>query len=200
MRALPTTWREPPWGAALDANAYLEAIPASATIHGLFPAAVAAAARKKGVALPSGRASYVPFRPYPLREHAVLLLEAARACWPEEPLRQGLRHLGRGAPQALVQSMLGRIVLGSVEGPLELLRAMATSYGHHLNHGALEVQELARGSAVVRAREVFTFLDAHHVGVFEGVLKYAGVQERSVRIHSWSATEADLLCEWSGTG
>lgn len=198
VRDLPTTWNEAPWLDPLDAEAAIAAIPSGATMNGLFLQAVADAAKRSGIHVPSARTSYVHFRPYMLREHARLLVEAARACWPDEPLRQGLRHLGRGAPRALVSSMIGRVVLGSVEGPMEVLRAMAKSYGLHTNQGQLEVIELAPGRAVVQLREILTFLDSHHVGVFEGVLRYAEVSEPRVRIHAYSANDADLLCEWRG--
>jgi uncharacterized protein (TIGR02265 family) len=106
--------------------------------------------------------------------------------------------MGRGSPGALVQSMIGRVVLGSVEGPLEILRAMAKSYALHTKPAMLSVVEQEPGRAIVRAKDVVYFLDSHHVGVFEGVLKYAQVEDAQVRIHSWSETEADLLCEWRG--
>lgn len=196
VRPLPTTWNEPPWGAPLDADAVIAAIPSSATITGIFLHAVAEMAKSRGLVLPSARESYVGFRQYLLREHVTLMVEAARAVWPNEPLREGLRRMGRGSPQALIQSMIGRVVLGSVEGPQEILRAMAKSYGLHTKPASLEVVEASEGRAIVRARDVLYFLDSHHVGVFEGVLKYAEVAERRVRIHAWSETEADLLCEW----
>lgn len=198
VRPIPTTWSEPPWRDPLDAEAVIAAIPSSATITGIFLQAVADMAKQRGVTLPSARESYVGFRQYLLREHASLMVEAARACWPREPLRGGLRHMGRGSPQALVQSMIGRVVLGSVEGPLEILRAMAKSYALHTKPAQIEVVEHAPGRAVVRATDVLYFLDSHHVGVFEGVLKFAQVEDRRVRIHAYSDTEADLLCEWSG--
>jgi len=155
-------------------------------------------AKQRGVVLPSARESYVGFRQYLLREHATLMVEAARAVWPNESLREGLRRMGRGSPRALVQSMIGRVVLGSVEGPREILRAMAKSYALHTKPATLEVVHDEPGRAIVRAKDVLYFLDSHHVGVFEGVLKYAEVEAGRVRIHAWSDTEADLLCEWKG--
>jgi hypothetical protein len=49
--------------------------------------------------------------------------------------------------------------------------------------------------ATVRLDKVPYFLDSHHVGTFEGVLRFAGVQG-TVRIASRSATSADLLLTW----
>lgn len=198
VRPLPTTWTEPPWRAPLDADAVIASIPSSATITGVFLQAVAEMAKQRGLVLPSARESYVGFRQYLLREHVTLMVEATRARWPKESLREGLRRLGRGSPHALVQSMIGRVVLGSVEGPLEIIRAMAKSYALHTKPASLEVVDLEPGRAIVRATQVLYFLDSHHVGVFEGALKYAEVDDARVRIHAWSETEADLLCEWKG--
>ena len=191
-------WSEPPWRAPLDVVAEIEAIPADAIIHGMFILAVVDGALARGVRLPSARERYLGFRKYPMREHAQVLVEAARGMWPELPAREGLRKLGRGAPRALVSSMLGRVVLGSVEGPLEVLRAMARSYPMHAQPGSLEITELAPGRAIVHMRQIHHFLDCHHVGVFEGVLRYAKVEGGRVRIRPIARGDADLLCEWRG--
>ena len=195
---IPTEWEVPPWDRPLDAERCLSAIPESATMSGVFIAALIDMAQKRGSNLPPRRDRYLPFRAYPLREHAELLVLASRACWPREPLRQALRHIGRGSPKALVQSMLGRVVFGSVEGPLEVVRAMAKSYPLHTQPGSLEVVELGPGELVVRMRDIHYFLDSHHVGVFEGVLRHAKV-EGEVRIKTHSPTDADLLLRFRGS-
>jgi uncharacterized protein (TIGR02265 family) len=190
--ALPTTWSEPPWKSPLDVHRQLDAIPRQATISGVFLLALFEMVTARGGKLVPRRDRYLPFRRYPLREHAELLVEASTSCWPREPLRQGLRRIGRGSPKALVQSMLGRIVLGSVEGPRDVVRAMARSYPMHMEPGHLEVVELGPGELVVRLRDITSFLDCHHVGVFEGVLRHAGV-EGDVSIHAHSLKDADFL-------
>jgi uncharacterized protein (TIGR02265 family) len=196
-RPLPTRWDEPPWDAPFDAPAALRAIPEGATMSGMFLQAVAQAAQAAGHRLPSAKPRYVAFHPHPLREHADLLLEASAAMFPRSSTREGLRRLGRGAPQALVQSISGKVVFGSVEGPVEILRAMAKSYSLHQRPGSLEVVVLAPGEVVVRVEEVHHFLDSHHVGVFEGVLRHAGVKG-SVKICAYSRSSADLLCSFTG--
>ncbi len=195
MRPLPTVWDEAPWHANLDAEACLRAVPESATITGVFLEGVRDVATSRGVALSAARERYTAFQRYPLREHCELLVEVCRAVFPREHLRQALRRLGRGAPRTLVKSMVGRVMLGSVEGPLATLRAMAKSYMVHMTPSQLEVIDLDESRAVVRMSEIYNFLDSHNVGVFEGVLAYAGARG-SVRIASHSATEADLLCDW----
>lgn len=197
LRPLPSTWSQPPWDEPLDAAALIHAIPSFATMTGLFLQAIVDRTRASGAHLAS-REHYVAFRRYPLREHATLLVDAARALWPGEPLRSGLRRIGRGAPRALVHSIVGRVVLGSADGPDAMLEAMARSYAIHTSPGDVEVIKVAPRQVVVRLREIHHFADSHHVGVFEGVLRLAAVRDGRVRVHRYSRTDADLLCEWSG--
>ncbi len=166
-------------------------------MSGLFLAAVAQAGARSGARLPSARASYTPFRRYPLREHCALLVEAAAALWPDRPLRQSLRKLGRGTPQVLLHSMLGRVVLGSVEGPVELLRAMGKSYPLHTSPATMSITEEGPRRAVLAFRDFHHFLDSHHVGVVEGLLRHAGVEGGHVLIRSLSRSDADFLVTWS---
>jgi uncharacterized protein (TIGR02265 family) len=187
---------EPPWNAPFDEQAELSAIPESCSISGMFLAPLAAEAKRRGITLPSARDRYVLFKFYPLVEHARLLLETCERIYPDRSRRQALRKLGRGAPQALVASTLGRVVLGSVEGVASVVEAMARAYPLNARPSKVTVVESMPGRSIVRLEEVHYFLDSHHVGTFEGVLKYAGVRGR-VRIVMHSRCAADFLLEWS---
>jgi uncharacterized protein (TIGR02265 family) len=195
MRPLPSEWNEPPWHLPLDVDACISAIPAHATMTGMFLTAVQDMARSRGLAVEAPRERYIAFNRYPLSEHCQLLVEVAHAVFPGTQLRESLRRIGRGAPQVLVGSLVGRVMLGSVEGPLATLQAMAKSYMLHMQPAVLEVVEHDDRSAIVRMAEIYNFLDSHNVGVFEGVLRHTGVKGR-VSIVSHGPTEADLLCEW----
>lgn len=188
---------EPPWEAPLDVGLYLEGMPTDATMSGLFLASVVKAAQRAKISLPSARESYIAFRKYPLREHCQLLVEASAALFPKHVMREGLRRLGRGAPQTLVESMVGRVVFGSTEGPIDRIRAMAKSYPLHMSPGSLEIVEEGEGRVILAVRDIHHFLDSHNVGVFEGVLRHAGIERGRVRIRSLSRSDADLLCEWT---
>jgi hypothetical protein len=52
--------------------------------------------------------------------------------------------------------------------------------------------------AVVRLDKVFYFVDSHHVGSFEGILRFAGVKG-TVRIASRGSASADLLLAWDAS-
>jgi uncharacterized protein (TIGR02265 family) len=161
----------------------------------MFLAPLAQEAVRRGTQLPSARERYLPFSFYPLREHARLLVETCQRLYPDRSLRQGLRKLGRGAPQALVASTLGKVVLGSAHGVHEIIAAMAKAYPLNARPSSVTVLEAASGRSVVRLDDIYYFLDCHHVGAFEGVLNYARTGG-TVRICSRSRSSADLLLEW----
>jgi len=187
---------EPPWTAPLDVAAVLRSVPENASISGMFLDPLAELGRLRSDPLPSARERYTQFRFYPLREHVNLLLETCARHYAALPLRQALRKLGRAAPTALVQSTIGRVMLNSATGVEESVRAMAKTYALNIRPGTVTPVEFGRGYGILRLEDIHYFLDSHHVGSFEGILKFAGAQG-TVRICSYSATSADLLCTWS---
>lgn len=191
----PNPWSEPPWRSLLDIEGCLEAIPATATMTGMFLAATAKLGRDHGHEIPAARDRYVAFQPYPLREHCRILVEVARALFPRHSVREGLRRIGRGAPHVLMQSTVGRVVLGSAEGPTATMEAMAKSYMLHMHPSSLVVEPAGDRAVIVHLGDIYNFLDSHNVGVFEGVLHYAGVRG-IVRLISKSAVSADFMCSW----
>jgi uncharacterized protein (TIGR02265 family) len=124
------------------------------------------------------------------------LLEACARFYPDRSLRQGLRKLGRGAPNALIASTLGKVVLGSVEGPHDVIAAIAKAYPLNARPSRVTVLESTRGRSVVRLEDIYYFLDSHHVGTFEGALTFAGVRGQ-VLIAKRGRAAADFLLEWS---
>jgi uncharacterized protein (TIGR02265 family) len=187
---------EPNWTAPLDGQKVLLSIPESATITGMFLEPLAKEARRKQVKLPSARDRYVAFRFYPLREHVRLLIEACALFYPDRPFRLALRSLGRAAPAALLTSTLGRASVGSAQGTMAIIEAMAKSYPVNLPGSNVLLLEHSRRECIVRMQGVPYFLDSHHVGAFEGVLRYAGVSAGPVLLHARSPSDADILCRW----
>lgn len=189
------TFVEPPWAAPLDIAAALRGVPETAQVTGMFLEPLVERARSKGFNLPSSRPRYVPYSFYPLREHAHLLVEACVRFYPDLPMREALRRLGRGAPHALVTSFVGKVVLGSAVGVEQAISAMVKAYPLNLRPGRAELLSMTERDAVVRLTDIYYFLDSHHVGAFEGVLSFVG-KTGSVRICQYSESSADLLCSW----
>jgi uncharacterized protein (TIGR02265 family) len=186
---------DPPWNAPLDVERALSDIPADSTISGMFFLAVVTAAEMRGVTLPSARKRYVQFTFYPLIELARLLVEASERFFPERTLRHALRTLGRSSPDAFLASTLGRVTLGSTREAHAAVAAMASGYSLNLRPCSVAVLDKGARWTVVRLDKIVYFLDSHHVGTFEGLLRFAGVKG-TVRIARRSPTSADFLLTW----
>jgi uncharacterized protein (TIGR02265 family) len=193
--APPDRFLEPPWDAPLDTAVALAAIPKDAEISGMFTAPLVTGTKRVIAEQEGARERYVAFRFYPLREHAAWLLDAARTLYPDRSLRSALRKLGRGAPDAFLTSTLGKVMLDSSLGLEGLIDAFAKAYELNLRPGSVRVSESQPRRVVVKLDQIHYFLDCHHVGVFEGLMKHAGTRGR-VRIDSRSLSSADLLLEW----
>jgi uncharacterized protein (TIGR02265 family) len=188
-------FRDPPWDSPLDVERELEGIPPEAQIRGMFILPLIAELRRLPVGTVKLRERYLPFEFYSLREHARLLVDASQQLFPKQPLRLGLRKLGRGAPNAFTTSTLGRVVLQSVEGVVAVASALAKGYELSLKPGRAQVEVIGARGLIVRFDELYYFLDSHHVGAFEGAAKHAGERGR-VRVLSHGPASASLLLEW----
>lgn len=176
----------------------LSTIPADAKISGMFFVALVTGAKTRGLALPSSRERYVPFNFYPVTELARLLIEAAERFYPERTLRHALRTLGRSAPDAFLSSTLGKVTLGSTAGVHAAVAAMANAYELNLRPSRVSTLESGADWVVIRLDKVVYFVDSHHVGTFEGTLRFAGVKG-SVQLASRGNASADFLVTWDAT-
>lgn len=186
---------DPLWDAPLDAPTALSLIPDTATIAGMFFQPICEASKARNTPFKGLRDRYTRFKFYPQREFAELLLECAAAFYEGVPLRQALRQMGRTAPHAMIESMMGKVIFGSAHGVPEIVEAMAKTYPINVRPSEVETLEKSDRHVIVRMHNVCYFLDCHHVGVFEGTMHYAGI-EGTVKIRSRSPVSADLLCEW----
>jgi uncharacterized protein (TIGR02265 family) len=186
---------DPPWSSALDASEVAQRAPAGAQISGMFIAPLVAEIKRLGLTQVAVRERYVSFQFYPLCEHIQLLAATCPLLFPNRSLREGLRKLGRAAPIAFVSSTLGRVVFGSATGVQDCVDAFAKGYELNMRPGSAQVLERAPRRCIVRMSEIYSYLDSHHIGAFEGVLKHAGARGR-VRICARATSDADLLLEW----
>ena len=91
---------------------------------------------------------------------------------------------------------MGKVTLGSADGVHNAVAAIANTYSINVRPSECVISESKPTSMVLSLKEVHYFLDSHHVGVFEGTLRFAGVHGK-VRIASHSQVSAELLLDWS---
>jgi uncharacterized protein (TIGR02265 family) len=189
---------DPPWASPLNAESELSGIPAEAAIAGMFFLGLSEGAKRRAVDLPLPRPRYLPFSFYPVAEFAPLLVQAARLFYPLQSVRQGLRLIGQAGPSVLVASMLGKVTLGSAEGVHAVTNAVASTYSINIRSSHCSVLESTANSMRLSLEGVHYFLDSHHVGVFEGTLRFAGANNGTVKIanRNKSRGSAELLLQW----
>jgi len=190
----------PSWNAPFDAEAYLQAVPPAARIKGYFAATVAAAAKQRKVVLAHAHEKYLPFLDYSLVEHDRLLLEAAKAFWPDLTVRQGLRKIGRAAVLSLLETTFGKTLLAGLTQPDTVARALAAlgrAYPTTLSKPtpSVEVIETGERSAIFKVRDTWNFLDSQQVGIIEGLCRACGVRAE-VRVAMDGFANGDFACAW----
>jgi uncharacterized protein (TIGR02265 family) len=193
----------PDWNAPIDTEAHIRAIPAGSIIKGMYPAAIAAEAKKRGMKLAHAGEKYLPFLDYPMTDHTRLLVEGARAFFPELPMRQALRKIGRAAVGVFMQSTLGKAMLGGLTQPETTLRALTgmtraytTSLGKPTPH--VEVREIDETACIVRLSDFWLFIDCHQVGILEGVCRACGVKGE-MRVAMEAPSRGEIECRWEPT-
>jgi len=186
---------DPDWSAPLDVDAYIARIPPHEMLKGMFVSPVITAAAAKHHPLPGARERYLPFADYPLREHARNLVDAAQAIYPFSPVREGLRRLGRGALRATLDSTLGRVHWASATDPKSAIEAILKMYRSVHTNLAIDLADATPGALVVSARHLYTFLDCHHVGVFEGVLNGLSLKAH-ITVRTYSLSDGDFLIRY----
>jgi uncharacterized protein (TIGR02265 family) len=115
--------------------------------------------------------------------------------FPEKPLREALRKIGRAAPSTFGSSVLGKVTLGDAEGIHDIVSAFAKGYELNMQPGRAVVTESHRRRMIVSLDDLHYFIDSHHVGAFEGALKRAGVQGH-VSIARRGRGAAELELQW----
>ncbi len=196
----PTDFGPPVLTGPVELEARLRELPDGNYARGmLFHGVVQRAVEASGQRPPSARERYFPFKKYPVSEHMRLIREAAELAFPQLELRDGLRRLGHLTWDTARASTVGRVLHGLAGGNFAaLVRRTAQTYGPMSTGRAIVVPHGPR-QIEIRLRNLWTFPEVFHYGIFERVLESSRVEgEVLVRSHSYSST--DLLISWSEEG
>jgi uncharacterized protein (TIGR02265 family) len=186
----------PDWNAPLDTGAQIALTPESGVIKGLFFQDILDMCAAGQATLPGARPRYLPFIDYPMREYMTLLVTAAGVLHPREPLRNGLRRLGRFAYPTLAGTLIGRAIFGIAGHDFGLILSLASrAYGVSLKPGEVTLVERAAGRGVLQLRELWNFPDTYQVGVIEGGLIAVGLRGK-VLVRVLSPCDVDFEVTW----
>lgn len=176
----------------LDVDAWLRALPATATCKGLVAESVLDAVPGKKLT----DVKFAPFRDYPMRDILELKLAAARVLRPDAPLREGLAVVGQSLFPKFVSTLLGRVMYGVFGGKVSsILRVANKSYQQTQSAGRVETIIVSPTSVCLHFTNCWTFLDSYHVGVLQGTLAACNV-EGVVDVKMMTETEGSLRAEW----
>ncbi len=182
------------WNAPLEMNARLAAVPKDVTIKGMFLLRALRQAKQRGGF--SVKKRYTAFSDYPASEVLEVFLDCARHAFPNVTEREGLRRLGISAYPTFAETVPGKVLLAmtnlSWTSVLDFApRAYATVGGARVS-----VEWQGERCAVVKLRDLWSFPDAYHIGVFEGAMREFETGG-TTRIHVRSFCDVDLLLEWT---
>jgi uncharacterized protein (TIGR02265 family) len=190
----PADFTHPDFREPLDIEPLLRACTDEHRIKGLFFDAAQKSARRLGLDAPMGR--YTAFKEYPTAEYVRVVSAWVTAESLSQPPRQLLRMMGRDAFDAFRATVVGKVIVAAAGDDLvDLLRAAGRAYSVSITPGTL-VPRVGQGRADIEIRDIPTFADSYHVGVFEGVLaayKAVGI----VRVQRHSPVSVNLLIEWT---
>ncbi len=188
-------FRFPDWRAPIDLADRVRRAPAEHTVKGMFfQQALEAACSATGEARAPSR--YAPFEDYPLRDWLGLLVRAAEVAYPGEPVREGLRRIGRRAREAFASSVIGNVLLSPVDHDVSArLRLAPRIYRMMGRGGSVDASFPTPTRALLHLRDVWDFPDAYHVGIFESVLCALGISGQ-VRVRVLGQASADIEVSW----
>jgi len=185
----------PVLNAPLDLAAHLALSPRHGKVKGMFFRRVIDETRAVSGRVIASR-SYFPFSDYALSEWITLLHDAALYAYPHEPIRAGLRRLGRTMYATFVESMVGKVVFSVAAGNvMQALPLYPKIWSVVSNHGTAAVDELRPGRVVIRLRHVWDFVESFELGALEGGMSFFGV-DADVKVAVLGPSDADYEVTW----
>lgn len=191
-----TPYARPDLSAPLDLAGHIALAPTGARVKGMFFRKIVDEVRKKSGTTIRERA-YFPFSDHPLADWLSLLYEGALTAHPRDPVREGLRKLGRSMYPTFVDSTVGKVVFAMAGG--DVMRALPLYpkiWSVISDHGTAEVDELTPGRVVIRQRNVWDFVDCFQLGSLEGGMGFFGIAAE-VRVAKLSPCDADFEITWN---
>lgn len=182
--------------APLDLAERLAALPAQATVKGMFFQTMSDQAFAASSQLP-GRDRYVAYKDYPLREWIEVLLKSARLTFPRVPVREGIRRLGQESYPTFTRSTVGKVLMAAAGNNFgAALRLAPRAFSLTSSTTRCEVVAMADSRAVLRLIRAWDFSEALHTGVFEGTMR-AFQRTGVVRVRILSLSSADFEITWT---
>lgn len=168
-------------GAHCDLATRLEALPAHASVRGLYFPRMEAIMQRIGKrdafdAL-VGPARFAPMRMYPAESYLVRLAAAGALLSGSEHIHEGMASICRGHASAFADSLLGRVLLKLLStDPKQMLRQGAMARRHSATFGRWSLDFPTARSAELRFRREFIWIESALVGAAHGSFDMIGIE------------------------
>lgn len=180
----------------MDLVAQKKLVPSGATVKGMQLQGIVDECARRGTPLEGRR--YVAFRDYSGAELLDLLVAAAERTWPSVSRREGMRRLGRIAYPTLRDSLVGRVIFAALGPDVEnVWKLVPKGYSISASSGEVTILERGEREVVLRFEEMYSWVDAWHIGIMEGAVELFGVTPE-VLVKNTGPMSADLWIRWAG--
>lgn len=171
--------------------------PATSQVHGMYLVGLRQLLKSRAITREELQSAQ-PFRYYPLQLFMRELLAAATLIYPESPLSDSLRRLGRLVCPTFAESIGGKVMMGVVGRNLELgLSVLTRGYHLSLRPGSAAVLKQSPGQWRVELRQIWNFGDTYQVGVVQGLMDWCRVRGEIVpRVLSPCDTDLEVRSEF----
>ena len=187
---------EPDWSAPVDFEARLAAIPAHATVRGMFLQMLQAN-------LPADRAAegrerrYVAFNTYPMRDYVALLALSCERSRSNVSSAECVRRLGRTIYPSYAQTVTGMAIFAVAGGNFRrVLELCPAAYRIATPTASVNVLECVPGRARVAMRGMYALADLHQVGIFEGAMEACRAEGTILVEQHADLGDADYELRW----
>jgi uncharacterized protein (TIGR02265 family) len=191
---VPAGFDAPDDDAPLDVEAVRAAVPAGATVKGLFFQDLQKRLTAGGH--PPYEGHFVSFKDYPLVVFIDAIAEHAPVLYPRPTLRGAIRAFGESAYPAFADTMIGRMLFGVLGNDVQrMMGAASKAYDHSVNPGKVTRVRQTERSALMQLENIWIFPTCYQVGVFEGGVHATG-KEADVRLRTIGPGRVDLFVRW----
>jgi uncharacterized protein (TIGR02265 family) len=187
---------EPDWSRSIDFEAYLAAIPADASVRGMFlPALIQSLGPDAPPPMRARR--YVPFKNYPIREYVELMAQCCHRPTLGIAPAERVRRLGHGIYRSYASTITGTAIFAAAGGSFRRVLELCPSAFHlAASHCKVTVRELGEGRGVLELRRLWLVPDLHGVGIVEGALEVCNARGQ-VRVQKLGLADVDLEITWT---
>jgi uncharacterized protein (TIGR02265 family) len=196
-------FRPPRFQDPVDLDAHLALVPSGATNRGIFfqefVHRARAVAPDADLAALAGieRRRYLPFLEYPYADFLRLAHAAARVLFPRSPIGEGLRRLGHGTYDTLLESHAGRVIFSVLGIDFEqVCRNAGAGYRVAVSFGKVTSTQVGPKHFRIAYEVQPSFLETLQVGVIEGAARHCHVTPR-IQIELRDLAHATIDVDWT---